>query len=71
MNNRLHPTQRLDRLLLSDGSFTFDECKTAYAFSEEFQSNYSYVCGSDVRYLLLYELLSIVKTRYLITVQCI
>ena len=41
VNNRLHPTQRIDRLLLKDGSFTSDEC------SEEFQSNYSYGCGSD------------------------
>ena len=36
-----------DRLLLSDGSFTSDECKIANAFSEEFLSNYSYGCGSD------------------------
>ena len=47
MNNRLHPIQRNDRLLLSDGSFTSDECKIANAFSEEFQSSYSYGCGSD------------------------
>ena len=47
VNNRLHPTQCNDRLLLSDGSFTSDECKIADAFSEEFQSNYSYSCGSD------------------------
>ena len=47
VNNRLHPTQCNDRLLLSDGSFTSDECKIANAFSEEFQSNYSYSCGSD------------------------
>ena len=46
-NNRLHSTQRIDRLLLSDGSFTSDECKIANAFSEEFQSHYSYGCGSD------------------------
>ena len=47
VNNRLRPTQRFDRLLLTDGSFTFDECQIANAFSEEFQSNYSYGCGSD------------------------
>ena len=47
VNNRRHPTQRIDRLLLSDGSFISDECKIANAFSEEFQSNYSYGCGSD------------------------
>ena len=47
VNNRLHPTQCIDRLLLSDGSFTSDECKIANAFSEEFQSNYSCGCGSD------------------------
>ena len=47
MNNRLYPTQRIDRMLLSDGSFTSHECKIANAFSEEFQSNYSYDCGSD------------------------
>ena len=47
MNNRFHPTQCNDRLLLGDGSFTSDECKIANAFSEEFQSNYSYGCGSD------------------------
>ena len=46
-NNRLQTTQRSDRLLLSDGSFTSDECKIANAFREEFQSNYSYGCGSD------------------------
>ena len=45
-NNRLHPTQRIDRLLLSDGSSTSDEGKIANAFSEEFQSNYSLGCGS-------------------------
>ena len=47
MNNRLHPTQRIDRLLLIDGLFTSDDCKIAYAFSEEFEYNYSYGYGSD------------------------
>ena len=47
VNNRLHPTQRIDRLLLSDDSFTSDECKIANAFCEEFQSNYLYGFGSD------------------------
>ena len=47
VNNRFRPTQRIDRLLLSDGSFISDECKIANALSEEFQPNYSYGCGSD------------------------
>ena len=47
VNNRLYPTQRIDRLILSDGSFTSDECKIANAFSEEFQPNYLYGCTSD------------------------
>ena len=71
VNNRLHLTQRNDRLLLSDGLFTSYECKIANAFSYEFQSNYSYGCGSDSPQSLLHALLSILRTRYLITIQCI
>ena len=47
VNNRFHLTQHIDKLLLSDGSFTSDECKIVNVLGEEFQSNYSYGCGSD------------------------
>ena len=47
VNNRLHPAQRIERLLVRNGSFTSDDCKIANLFIEEFQSNYSYGCGCD------------------------